>query len=274
MKTKVWCISFVVLAILAVGQVCQARGATVIPEDMNVGQFELYSSPLPALTASKREWDRWRESAEVLRPGWQGRIRNRQFLMWTAVPRSTVRAPHKPSSPVRDDNLRRLSEISALKGLDLTYCNEITNDGLAHLKALTDLQVLVFSDCRRITDAGMVHVGEIKSLRRLQLLPRITDEGFGHLKGLSNLERLSVSTSQVTDAGLAHLKDMNLLQELVVIGARGVTGTGLRHLVGIKTLRRLELTSDCLTDEGFAQLIKLSSLEHLLTCPRFMCQLL
>ena len=70
------------------------------------------------------------------------------------------------------------------------------------------MQGLDLSWCDKITDAGLAHLEDLKSLQILNLAKtQISDAGLAHLKGLTALQSLNLrACPQITAAAVADLQ--------------------------------------------------------------------
>jgi hypothetical protein len=185
-----------------------------------------------------------------------------------------------------DEDLKKVSQLSAAHTLEASKGSEITDDGLLALANMPRLRKLRLSQFSQVTDAGLAVLSRLPELRELQLisLPKITDEGLSHLAELKNLEQLTIngcpingtcwknlqsksltmldaSTCQINDAALEHLSGASELVELS-LAQNKITGAGLSHLKGLPKLMRLRLSENPLDPAAALPALKsLSSLE-------------
>jgi Leucine-rich repeat (LRR) protein len=164
-----------------------------------------------------------------------------------------------------DDDLKKVSQLSAVRSLSASKGIEITDDGLLALAKMSRLQKLTLSQFSQVTDEGLAVLAQLPELRELRLLnlPKITDEGLRHLAELTKLDKLQIngcpingsgwkslqakslveldaSMCQINDAALEHLSGASQLGELS-LAQNKITGAGLSHLKGLPKLTTLRL---------------------------------
>jgi Leucine-rich repeat (LRR) protein len=154
---------------------------------------------------------------------------------------------------VTDDFLRRLSDLKALKELELVNCD---------LSAAPDLSLLTRLPKLTHLGIGSVQFGEsqmrqiaaarqLTSLHFANLEPTNLDAALKHLTALRDLTELRfVDIVEITDAGLKYLAAFEKLTVLDLSGTR-VTDAAVKQLAAMKRLRRLHVP---LSDDGLAAL--------------------
>jgi hypothetical protein len=177
-----------------------------------------------------------------------------------------------------DDHLRRLHQISSLRGLVLDS-TDVSAAALRKLKLrLPELQA--FRSQRRAIAAlgrfGHAQTGQSEAPQDLraqvgneyfdvailfqgQFLP---DAAAVDLRRVSTLQKLDLYGSILTGNGLRHVAGLSNLQELCLDGTN-IDHGGLEHLQGLRNLRRLQLYRMPLTDDNLRFLTGLSKLEDL-----------
>ena len=156
------------------------------------------------------------------------------------------------NTQVSGDGLRRFSELSDLRSLDLGHSN-LADAGMEQVESLTNLENLNLSDTA-ITDAGLKQIDRLSQLRVLDLSNTgISDAGLACLKDLSKLQILCLQQTQISDAGLEHLQHISGLKALFLANT-SVSDAGLKHLKGLNNLRSLWLVNTKVTDTGVQEL--------------------
>ena len=199
---------------------------------------------------------------------------------------------------VRDAGLQQLGTVPFIAGLNLEFCNRITDAGLKHLQKLPKLQMVILTGtsvthagvhnlvpiktllaldlevCDGIDDAACVPLGEMKQLRALVLKKtgfesgRITAVGLKRLENLKELEVLNLYGNFFEDAGLEPLRRLQRLRELN-LSLLAIGDAGLEHLQPLKELRQLDLlfsegfAGPKITDRGVERIVEFSKLKTL-----------
>jgi len=126
-------------------------------------------------------------------------------------------------------DLRAVSELVSLKGLDFDDAKFVTDDELSHLKTLTHLERLFLAGTN-VGDAGLAKIAGLKRLRYLSLRgTKISDDGLAQLKGLGQLEMLELCDTNISDLGVKHLKSLKGLKHIFVSGTK-ITERGRKEL--------------------------------------------
>lgn len=162
-----------------------------------------------------------------------------------AMPFAVTRVSFRSNRAVTDNDLKRLSALTDLKGLilDETY---ITDHSLAYVAELTTLTTLSLQDVK-ITSDGLVHFQGLVNLSMLILSGTdVGDDGLLHVKVLPNLKTLWLMRTQVSDKGLVHLGQIRSLEELSLSGP-GISDDGLKHLAALPNLKSLEVRGTRIT---------------------------
>jgi hypothetical protein len=138
---------------------------------------------------------------------------------------------------VTDKGMRAVSNLTALKSLDLTCCGNLTDETLrsvSNLSALTSLSLHGFS---KLTDEGMRAVSNLPAITSLNLAgcPKLTDDGVRAVSKLHALTYLNLSWNEnVTDEGIQAVSSLPALKFLNLYECWEVSGTGL-HLLATNT---------------------------------------
>jgi Leucine-rich repeat (LRR) protein len=106
-------------------------------------------------------------------------------------------------SQVEGPGLSRLNRLAALAGLSLTgRKSAIRDDGLQYLSDLPALKRLNLYSAP-ISDGGLVHLETLTSLELLSLMnTAVTDAGLERLRKLTNLKTLNLQNTEVTKEGV------------------------------------------------------------------------
>jgi serine/threonine protein kinase len=152
--------------------------------------------------------------------------------------------------------LAALARRPMLVGLNLAWCEQITDAGLAYLKDLRGLQSLELMGCKRVTNFGTVHLAKLKRLKSLNLrwCVLLTDMGLQVMRKLGDLETLDLmGCGNLTDGGMLHLRVLTKLKSLNLRWCDKLTDSGLKHLETLTNLRYLNLWNCTqITDAGVA----------------------
>jgi hypothetical protein len=161
---------------------------------------------------------------------------------------------HIETVPLGDDDLARLSELTALRELLVDEPRSLFSPaGLQRLKGLPNLTHLRIRG--EIDDVALAELAELKSLKILNV-PQGTfsDEPLASLRQLPQLEQLRFGSKRVTDTGVKTLADFPALLRLHLIDVP-ITDAGLRELMSIERLESLYIDggefSNAAVDELF-----------------------
>lgn len=158
---------------------------------------------------------------------------------------------------VTDDWLKRLSNISTLRKLDLANC-AIQGDGLKHISSLKNLRELNLT-LTPVNDDGLKHLSGLTDLRTLGLAStQCTGTGFTHLKPLTKLENVNFHFTPLNDAGLQAISLLPLSGRLWFAHTK-FTDEGASHLKNLTQLKRCGIGSanKASSGEAIAALTKL-----------------
>lgn len=163
-------------------------------------------------------------------------------------------------SPVSDNDLAKLKNLSGLKSLQLAR-TAITGAGFVHLRGLPELAELNVSGTK-LTDDSLKELGSLPKLVTFQAFKTpIGDAGLAHLINLK-LTKLAISTTQTTDRGLESVVQIPTLTSLDV-SRTTITDAGAEHLTRLTKLEDLALIATVVTDRGLAQIARLPNLRFL-----------
>jgi tRNA A-37 threonylcarbamoyl transferase component Bud32 len=163
-------------------------------------------------------------------------------------------------------DLGRLATVPDLRGLRLSWCDQLTDAAVDHVTPLRQLDELHLRGCERLTDAGLARLAALPDLELLDLgaCTELTDAGLVHLAPLTHLASLRLSgCSRLTDTGLAQLRGLTHLKALYLNGCEQLTDAGLAHLEALSHLRELSIGSPRITDVGVLALRGLTQLQAL-----------
>jgi len=173
----------------------------------------------------------------------------------------TLRRENRGS--VTDDDLRKISVLSAVRKLSISNGSEVSDEGLAVLAKMPKLQVLKLVKFPNITDGGLELIARLPDLRELELvaLPKITDEGLRHAAQLANLKKLTVTNCEINGSGLQYLKTEEL--RLVDTTHCHLNDSALKHLSGASNLEELSVAQNEIQGDGLSHLKNLGKLSKL-----------
>lgn len=154
---------------------------------------------------------------------------------------------------VTDDVLAVLPQLPALRTLELSNPEHITDVGLNQLLKLSRLESLMLS--------GMVQDGR-----------PLADEILKRVVRLKSVRSLDLQESGTSDVGAKLMKQLPQLQELMIYQEGNLKDNGLRSIGKLSSLRKLSLVAHVrvlpfdwmrFTEEGMKHLAGLEKLEHL-----------
>jgi hypothetical protein len=199
---------------------------------------------------------------------------------------------------ISETGLVQLASVPNLVGLDLEFCNQISDAACSVISQLPQLRVLVLAGtgvgteglrrlatspslvaldldvCDAIVDGSCQPLAAFAALRALSLKKtgfekdRVAGTGLEQLTRLTHLERLNLYGNAVNDAAMVHFELMPALRSLD-LSLLPITDAGLVPLRSLKDLRRLDLLFSVgfagpkLTDAGAESLREMTGLETL-----------
>lgn len=194
------------------------------------------------------------------------------------------------NSPLDDDGLLAICELSNLESLDLlgnrdpATAKTLTKRGFHGLSKLKSLQALQMSGPANdamtaianlpalegvqlwaddLTDQGLLNLATLKQLVSFKSdSDNITDAGLKVFSNTPNLEWLRLGSTKITDAGIANLNSLTKLKWLE-LSSPGITDASLPILLQMIELEMLTLREAKLTDQGLQQLAGLPKLKQL-----------
>jgi hypothetical protein len=132
---------------------------------------------------------------------------------------------------IGDRDLERVGRLTAVRHLNISGNNDVTDVGLKHISNLKDLEYLDIG-FTGITDDGLPHVASLPRLRSLLLNgldEGLTDKGVAALGSLSRLEELRLNSANVTDKSVDTLLTLKALKSLDISQTK-ITDEGARKL--------------------------------------------
>ena len=138
---------------------------------------------------------------------------------------------------VTDTGMRAVSNLTALKSLDLSLCKNLTDETLRSVSNLSTLTSLCLDGFSMLTDEGMRAVSNLPAITSLNLAgcPKLTDDGVRAVSKLHALTYLNLSWNEnVTDEGIQAVSSLPALKFLNLYECWEVSGTGL-HLLATNT---------------------------------------
>ena len=151
---------------------------------------------------------------------------------------------------VTDDWLKRISNVTTLRKLDLANC-AIQGEGLQHLAKLTSLRELNLT-LTPVSDDALKHIGGLTELRILGLAStQCNGTGFAHLKALHKLENVNFHFTPLNDAGLQAIGQVPISDRLWFAHTH-FTDAGAASLANQTHLKRLGMGSQDKASSGEA----------------------
>lgn len=144
---------------------------------------------------------------------------------------------------ITDTALSRISQIKAIKHLDISYCGDITDKGIKYLLSLS-LNSLVIDGCK-FGENGLTFISLMKSLDvlRARQFSNLSDPALGCLSKLPNLTSLDLSScktlskcDQTVFSKFINLTSLDLGSSFMM------SDSVLQSLVAIKKLRYLRIS--------------------------------
>ena len=131
-----------------------------------------------------------------------------------------------------DVRLDFVKELTQLRELNISGCDQSTAEGLAGLAGLTQLRTLRLPD--HLTDDDLaVFAGMTQLLHTLDLsgCGKITDAGLSHLQKLPRLRELNLAyCGQITDDGISQLHILTQLEKLSLEGCHNISDDAIQKL--------------------------------------------
>lgn len=255
------------------------------PKDMTPAQA--YAEALRRIEAAAESGQDWLDLGDLLLaaiPKEIGRLANQLRQLGLGLWRYDSQQAHWTFDGERQvtrqslSDLCPLSDLHALKLLDLSWCDQIVS--LAPIAGLTALQSLNLSGCQRITSLSPIAAHPVLQSLDLRGCQQITS--LSPIAGLTTLQSLNLSgcekiTSLAPIAGLKALQSLKLnwckqitsfdpiaglsaLQSLSLNGCEQITS--LDSIAGLSALQSLELDW-CNQITSLAPIITLSRLQFL-----------
>lgn len=167
------------------------------------------------------------------------------------------------ASPITDEGLMHLLELTSLMELNITACTSIKGSAFTALQRLP-ISTLHLGGCDGIIRENFSHLQRLP-LTNLYLFrcKQITDAELAYFANLPLTNLVLEGCHQITDEGLIFLQRMPLTQ-LSLWGCTRITTAGFTMIGNIATLVELDL-AECslLEDEGLSHIGTLTALKHL-----------
>jgi hypothetical protein len=166
-------------------------------------------------------------------------------------------------SSITDDDLTKVSTLSALEKLSISNGAEVTDEGLAALAGMPKLRILKLVRFAQVTDAGMAVLAKLPALRELELIeiPKISDGALEHAAALENLKKVTINKCRINGSGLQHIKPGGLVY--VDATSCDLNDEALKHLAGAADLDELAASENKIRGTGLAHLKGLTKLTKL-----------
>jgi hypothetical protein len=172
----------------------------------------------------------------------------------------------KTSFQASDSSLKILSSFTALRELELSYLDDVTENGLQSLSALSQLEKLF------LTHSGNTLLGreafkfleELTKLKELYLhnFGPTLSQGLSYIPKSSALTLLSLDESEITDEALKTISKLCNLENLSLKCCRRITHIGLGFIKNLR-LEVLTCTDTKLTDKALESVGVMKSLRVL-----------
>lgn len=186
------------------------------------------------------------ESVDLTR-SWIGDIDLRGLAGLDKLERLVLAQTH-----VTDSALAELGSLTALRELDLFFCEHVTDAGASALRSATKLERLNVRGTK-ISDSGVKFLSELKHLRWLDIgITEISDASIELLSALPDLEFLAIGGNRIGEAGISSLRSLGRLKHLDLSGAQEtdsgiwavtITDLNLDEIGGLQGLESLNLAA-------------------------------
>ena len=154
------------------------------------------------------------ESIDLSR-SWIGDIDLRALAGLDSLERLVLAQTH-----VTDSALADVGNLTALRDLDLFFCEHVTDAGASALRRATRLERLNLRGTK-ISDSGVKFLSELKRLRWLDIgITEVSDASVELLARLPNLEFLAIGGNRISEAGISSLRSLGRLKHLDLSGAQ------------------------------------------------------
>ncbi|TWT99579.1 Thiol-disulfide oxidoreductase ResA [Botrimarina colliarenosi] len=185
-------------------------------------------------------------------------------LAWVdRLPADAIAVLNAYGLPLNDDDVRRLSRLTGLRGLEIGGA-KVTSKGLASLRQLTALQYLQVANTA-IGDEGMANLASLPQLESVLLYAtQVTDKGLIALAKSKSLKAVYLGQTAITDMGVGALCERVGLKALSVLAGnpefRGeepcpaITDAVVEALLTQASLEHLDLSGSEITDDGLRRL--------------------
>jgi hypothetical protein len=193
------------------------------------------------------------------------------------------------SFPVADTGLQYLTQLDALKGIEIDG-DSVTALGLLALPKMKGLEHIEIRG-EKDPEAIVKQLAALPGLTSLSLAWGVTDKSLTQLKNLIMLQELSLNGEQITSRGMATLTQLPSLQSLSLMAVKlsdedwgtlgqlsslqsldvdsrsEITDAHIENLADLQSLKHLSINCSSqdmhITDEGLVYIAKLTSLERL-----------
>lgn len=156
--------------------------------------------------------------------------------------------------------LVQLSHMRSLESLALERGagEAVTDSVLKVLCDLTKLRKLRITDCDQLTDAGLSYLQYLPRITSLELCgSNFTDEGVRQISKVKGLKHLRlIDWEKLTDKGMYYISKMHSLHSLHLRRSRKISDVGVERLLHLKSLRDVHLAECGLLSKGRARLSK------------------
>jgi hypothetical protein len=164
------------------------------------------------------------------------------------------------SDTLSGDVLQVLSQLPALRSLQIHRGPKIGDDGVAYLHGCVELREL-YLEKTAITDRGLIEIGELPQVWSLILNDTtVSDDGCAALAEMRQLRLLSLNRTRVTGHGVAALRDNKFFN--VYLEGTPATDEGVIALAQrISNLKLISLNDTGVGDSAARALAKLRRLD-------------
>jgi len=141
-------------------------------------------------------------------------------------------------------HLSAVATMNALRSLNISGNEEITDIEVSYLANLTKLKVLIMSGCKNVTPVGLCTIAHLP-LEELNVSNcRLNENHLEIIKKMKFLRTLVMNFNRVRDTSMSYLLSLNQLQSLSISGCRNINPSSLASLEKIP-LSELHMDNVC-----------------------------
>ncbi|MGV8948482.1 MAG: hypothetical protein ACOH2E_03840 [Candidatus Paracaedibacter sp.] len=168
---------------------------------------------------------------------------------------------HIIGNPLNDDQMKRIGELTNLKGLTFDDPGQVKGDQLRFLSGLNNIESLTISK-QSVSNEDLKHLSHLKSLTTLRFnFIDISSEGLKYLIKSTHLLHLDIANTNISDDDVKFISEKFPHIETINLNNTKITNAALESLLKLTSLKGIELKHTSITDDGLKILYKISTLE-------------